>query len=55
MSDSAIAPVIAGLAVGIALIVLFASIFDTFDRSFADNRNKIDISIKGLKDTYAGG
>jgi hypothetical protein len=49
------ASVIAGLAVGIALIVLFASIFSTFDRSFADNRNKIDIAIQGLKDSYASG
>jgi len=55
VSDSTVAPVIAGSAVGIALIVLFASIFSTFDRSFADNRNKIDISIHGLKDTYASG
>jgi hypothetical protein len=49
------APVVAGLAVGIALIVLFASIFSTIDRSFADNRNKIDIAIQGLKDAYASG
>jgi len=51
----AAAPVGAGLAVGIALIVLFASIFGTIDRSFSDNRSKIDIAIQGLKDIYTTG
>lgn len=49
------APVVVGLVVRVAMIVLFASIFNTFDRSFADNRNKIDIAIQGLKDAYASG
>ena len=55
MGEGSAAPVAAGLTVGATLVVLFASIFDTVDHSFTDNRSHIDIAIQGLKDTYASG
>lgn len=46
------APVIAGLAIGIGFVVLFAVMFNA-----AENmpRNSLDISIVGLKDSYQVG
>jgi hypothetical protein len=55
MGEGSGAPVAAGLAVGAALVVHFASIFSSIDHSFTDNRNHIDIAIQGLKDAYASG
>jgi uncharacterized membrane protein len=50
-----VVPVVAGLVVGVALIVMFASIFNKVDHDFADNRSRINIAIEGLKDSYASG
>ena len=56
MSDNSQAiPVAAGLAIGIAFIVLFAFSFNTVDRNFGNLGGYLRVSVDGLKDTYQVG
>ena len=53
MPHDARLPTIAGLVVGIAFVVLFASIFTSSQLSQPDRRT--DLSIESLKDSYSVG
>ncbi|MEM3159604.1 MAG: hypothetical protein QXJ74_02355 [Nitrososphaera sp.] len=53
MADTQAAPVAAGLAAGIVLVALFASLFGS--TAPADQRLHVELSIEGLKDRYSVG
>ena len=56
MSDNSQAiPVAAGLAIGIAFIVLFAFSFNTVDRNFGNLGDYLHVSVDGLKGNYQVG
>jgi hypothetical protein len=48
-------PVIVGLAVGAAFIMVFASIFNSFEQKVTAEQNGVTISIVGLKTRYSAG
>ena len=55
MGDGAAVPVGAGLAAGIALVVLLASLFNTVDMDLEKGRDYLDLSVEGVKETYQVG
>lgn len=54
MGDNVAAPVISGLAVGVAFIILLSFSFNTVDSELMKGRH-LDVSVEGLKDRYAIG
>lgn len=54
-SSSIAIPLIAGLAVGAAFIVVFASIFNSFEQKVTAEQNGVTISLVGLKTRYSAG